>query len=37
MGDLSFSWALVGDMIICVAAGMAGAMVKGLLLEKQKK
>ena len=37
MGDLSFSWALVGDIIICVAAGMAGAMVKGLLLEKQKK
>ena len=31
------SWALLGDLIICVATGMAGAMVKGLLLEKQKK
>ena len=31
------SWALLGDWIISVATGMAGAMVKGLLLEKQKK
>lgn len=37
MGDVSFSWVLVGDLIICVAAGMAGAMVKGLFIEKQKK
>ena len=37
MGDFSPSWALVGDLVICVATGMAGAMVKGLLLEKQKK
>ena len=37
MQDLSFSWALAGDLIICIAAGMAGAMVKGLLLERQKK
>ena len=37
MGDFSPSWALVGDLVICVATGMAGAMVKGLLLEIQKK
>ena len=37
MGELSASWALVGDFIISVATGMAGAMVKGLLLDRQKK
>lgn len=37
MGDVSLSWALLGDFIICVATGMAGAMVKGLLLDRQKK
>ena len=37
LGDVSFTWVLMGDLIICIAAGMAGAMVKGLLLEKQKK
>ena len=37
MAELPLSWALAGDLIISVAAGMAGAMVKGLLLEKQKK
>ncbi len=37
MGDVSFSWALAGDLIICIATGMAGAMVKGLLLDRQKK
>ena len=37
MGEFSPSWALVGDLVISVATGMAGAMVKGLLLEKQKK
>lgn len=37
MGELPLSWALVGDFIICIATGMAGAMVKGLLLDRQKK
>ena len=37
MGGFVPSWALAGDLIICIAAGMAGAMVKGLLLENQKK
>ena len=37
MGDLSPSWALMGDLVISVATGIAGAMVKGLLLERQKK
>lgn len=37
LGELPFSWALVGDLIISIVTGMAGAMVKGLLLEKQKK
>ena len=37
MGDVTPSWALVGDLVISIATGMAGAMVKGLLLEKQKK
>ena len=37
MGEMPLSWALVGDFIICIAAGMAGAMVKGLLLDQQKK
>ena len=36
-GDFSPSWALAGDLIICIATGMAGAMVKGLLLDRQKK
>ena len=33
----SFSWALAGDLIVCIATGMAGAMVKGLLLNRQRK
>ena len=37
VGEFSPSWALVGDLVISVATGMAGAMVKGLLLERQKK
>ena len=37
VGDVSVSWALVGDLLISVATGMAGAMVKGLLLDRQKK
>ena len=37
LGDVSPSWALVGDLIICIATGMAGAMVKGVLLDTQKK
>ena len=37
IGDVSPSWALVGDLVISIATGMAGAMVKGLLLERQKK
>ena len=37
VGDFVPSWALLGDLIICVATGMAGAMVKGLLLDRQKK
>ncbi len=35
-GQVSLSWALVGDLIICIATGIAGAMVKGLLLDRQK-
>lgn len=37
MGELPMSWAIVGDLIISIATGMAGAMVKGLLLDRQKK
>ena len=37
MGELSMSWAIVGDLIISIATGMAGAMVKGLFLDRQKK
>ena len=36
-GDFSPSWALVGDLIISIATGIAGAMVKGLLLDRQRK
>ena len=36
-GDVSPSWALAGDFIISIAGGMAGAMVKGLLLENRQK
>ncbi len=36
-GNFTLDWALLGAWIICVATGMAGAMVKGLLLESQKK
>ena len=35
IGDVSLSWALLGDLIISIATGMAGAMVKSLLLENQ--
>lgn len=37
MGELPMSWAIVGDLIISIATGMAGAMVKRLLLDRQKK
>ncbi len=37
MGSFTSSWALAGDFVICMATGIAGAMVKGLLLERQKK
>ena len=37
IGELPLSWALVGDLVISVATGMAGAMVKGLLLDAKKK
>ena len=37
VGGVSPSWALAGDFVISVATGMAGAMVKGLLLDRQKK
>ena len=37
VGDVSVSWALLGDLVISVATGMAGAMVKGMLMENQKK
>lgn len=37
MGGFVPSWALVGDLIISIAAGMAGAMVKALLLENSKQ
>ena len=36
VGDFTPSWALVGDLVISIATGMAGAMVKGLLLDRQK-
>ena len=36
-GDVPRSWALMGDLVICIATGMAGAMVRGLLLERSKK
>ena len=35
-GQVSLPWALVGDLVICIATGIAGAMVKGLLLDRQK-
>ena len=35
-GEMPLSWALVGDLVICIATGIAGAMVKGLLLDRQK-
>ncbi len=37
MGGFVPSWALVGDLIICIIAGVAGAMVRGLLLDHQKR
>lgn len=37
MGGFIPSWALAGDLIICIAAGMAGAMVRELLLDRQKR
>lgn len=37
VGVQSPSWALAGDLIICIACGMAGSMVKGLLIDRQKK
>ena len=37
MGELPLSWANLGDLIISIATGMAGSMVKGLLLDRQKK
>ena len=37
VGGVSLSWALIGDLVISIATGMAGAMVKGLLLDRQKK
>lgn len=37
VGTFTPSWALVGDLIICIATGIAGAMTKTLLLERQKK
>ena len=37
LGTPALSWALAGDMIVSVATGMAGAMVKGLLLDNQRK
>ena len=37
VGDFSPSWALAGDLIISIATGIAGAMVRGLLLENKKK
>ena len=37
LNGASQSWALAGDLVISVATGMAGAMVKGLLLDRQKK
>ncbi len=33
----TLNWTLLGDLVISVATGIAGAMVKGLLLDKQKK
>ena len=36
VGDFTPSWALVGDLVISIATGIAGAMVKGLLLDRQK-
>lgn len=37
VGRFEPSAALLGDLVICIATGMAGAMVKGLLLNGQKK
>ena len=37
MRGVSPCWALLGDFVICVATGIAGAMVRGLLLESHKK
>ena len=36
-GGFAPSWALVGDLVISIATGIAGAMVKGLLLDREKK
>lgn len=37
VGDFSPSCSLAGDLIISIATGIAGAMVRGLLLENKKK
>ena len=37
VGVRSFSMAVAGDLAICIACGMAGAMGKGLLMDRQKK
>ena len=37
VGRFDVSGVLVGDLVISIAAGMAGSMVKGLLLDRQKK
>lgn len=37
LDEAPLSWALLGDLVISVATGMAGAMVKGLLLDSKKK
>ena len=34
--DFAPSWTLVGDLVISIATGVAGAMVKGLLLDQRK-
>ena len=37
LGRFDVSFALAGDFVICIVAAIAGAMVKGLLLDRQKK
>lgn len=37
LGEPMWSWALGGDLLISVATGMAGGMVKSLLLEARGK